>query len=1056
MYGGRNRATKLAVKSARRIWICQRCFHAQTKLLAEQQSNTSSDPSNEPEKPLSPVEAFRLKYLQPQPQNEPPKQPLSPAERFRTSWSKFAVEQSPSQPVPEKKLTLNDLAIEYRKHGSPRQYCREVLIASNEKEEVNDIASEEPRKTLESNDVNELSRLDEMEEVTENAEIFVGENLRDYQGVLPLNGEHYKPTKFPIKQGDLIETRGYYPKVFHSLLRDFASIGIIITDRYLQSHGLAYAINPRGKLFICRVPSVIFVLPNFAPLPKVTHLDSILGTHSEQTPKRPDRIPDIPQDRIPEFNETLNDLVLHLHHFKIETDKAMKAIRQNRKSIYQLLRHHDSAKTTSVFMPDVAKMLFETKKPSYAELYATHKSLADDKVHFVPDSTKHLETATFLVRANRDVLLVSRVTNWIRESASEFEAFLDKSRKLIALSRSLPSTTMPAKLDVEVPSELYFNGNDRNIIEFVTGYVTGRRGFLPTDLYALTPLILKRTGMYPSEIVPHPNRDAARLFLTEIGVWQPSENIPSHMDAGLSMQRIYEEQTAIEIFDDASAGIRHDFGDMPVYTIDDAGAHELDDGISVEQTSEGLWLHIHIANPSAFLPPESHIASLARLRQTTLYLPDRMHPMLPIKDERFSAKGFSKDSQAMPTMTFSARLAGDRNIVEYKVRPGIVRNVKVLTYDNVDKAIFPTQSNESQAWWTPTYTHPDYVAMGKTFDDITPSIAADLKLIEQTIQTHRDWRTSQGALRMKFSGASVHVNPIPLEYEISTALQTSKTDYGALRKTKPTFVRGQAGIKVTLNNQQAKSRRLIEEMMIIAGRIAGKFAQEHDLPVAYRGLSTNIPQSLLDECRSLHITGTEELPIEVSRRLLSSAGSWMLNQSTTPQSHDLLGISAEHGGYVQVTSPMRRYMDILAHWQFESHLRSSPLPFTPEDLSGTGEHSLLQASRRVYRRIFWSRKVSQFYVASAVEQLVKSPGEIGANHLEWKGGRFRLSAFLVDEEILGTFYLIPRLVAIKELGVRGMLMLRAGERAPDQGTEFEVEIQEVNVVEGQIVVRLTR
>jgi exoribonuclease II len=734
----------------------------------------------------------------------------------------------------------------------------------------------------------------------------------------------------------------------------------------------------------------------------------------------------------------------------------MKNIRQKHKSIYPLLKHEDPTKTTSVFMPDVAKKLFETEEPSYAELYATHRSLADDKIHFVPDSTKHLETATFHVRANRDVLLVARVTNWIRESAPEFEAFLEKSRKLIALSRSLPSTAMPTKLDVEVPSELYFSGNDRNIIEFVTGYVTGRRGFLPTDHYALTPLILKRTGMYPSEIVPHPNRDAARLFLTEIGVWQPSENIPSHMDAGVSMKRVYEEQTATETYDDANASTRHDFGDMPVYTIDDAGAHELDDGISIEQTSEGTWLHIHIANPSAFLPPESHIASLARLRQTTIYLPDRMHPMLPIRDERFSAKGFSKDSQVMPTMTFSARLAGDGNIAEYKVRSGIVHNVKILTYDNVDKAIFPTQTTEQEAWWTPTYTHPDYVAMGKTFDDITPPIAADLNLIEKMIQTHRDWRTSQGALRMKFSGASVHVNPAPLEYELSTPLQTSKTDYAALRKTIPTFVRGQAGIKVTLNNQQARSRRLIEEMMIIAGRIAGKFAQEHQIPVAYRGLSTNIPQSLLEECRSLHMSGKEELPIEVSRRLLSTAGSWMLNQSATPQSHDLLGISGDHGGYVQVTSPMRRYLDILAHWQFESYLRSSALPFAAEDLSGTGEHSLLQASRRVYRRISWSRKVSQFYVASAVDQLFKSPGGIGSTHLEWRGGRFRLSAYLVDDEILGTIYLVPRLVAIKELGVRGMLMLRAGETAPSQGTEFEVEIQEVNVVEGQIVVRLVK
>jgi hypothetical protein len=48
------------------------------------------------------------------------------------------------------------------------------------------------------------------------------------------------------------------------------------------------------------------------------------------------------------------------------------------------------------------------------------------------------------------------------------------------------------------------------------------------------------------------------------------------------------------------------------------------------------------------------------------------------------------------------------------------------------------------------------------------------------------------------------------------------------------------------------------------------------------------------------------------------------------------------------------------------------------------------------------------------------------------------------------------MVALKELGVRGVLMLRAGERVPDRGTEFEVEIQEVNVVEGQIILRLLK
>ena len=101
--------------------------------------------------------------------------------------------------------------------------------------------------------------------------------------------------------------------------------------------------------------------------------------------------------------------------------------------------------------------------------------------------------------------------------------------------------------------------------------------------------------MYPVDITPEPDRNAAKLLLTEIGVWEPSESLPSHSDAGVIAKRIYQEQSMIETLNDANADVRYDFGDMPVYTIDDEFAHELDDGISIEETDEGTWLHIHIA-----------------------------------------------------------------------------------------------------------------------------------------------------------------------------------------------------------------------------------------------------------------------------------------------------------------------------------------------------------------------------------------------------------------------------------------------------------------------------
>jgi len=799
-------------------------------------------------------------------------------------------------------------------------------------------------------------------------------------------------------------------------------------------------------------PSVQLVLPNFASLEKVRRLDEILGT-AKEPPKRPDRAPPAPTENAEEFHEILSDLAAQFLRLKMDADNALRKIRKGQDSIYSLLKHENPNQTASAFTPDVAKRLFDNDAPTYPQLLAAHLAMSTDGTHFAADPTRHVETATFVVRAYRDVLIVQQVANWIRKSTTEYQSFLQKARTLIAISRSLPKTTNPTILNVTVDRELHFDNNDRHIIEFISAYASERRGFIPEDLLALVPRLIKSSGLYPSEITPNPNRDAAKLFLTEIGVWQPSERLPRQQDSGIIADRIYKDQTATELLDDTNRDIRHDFRQMPVYTIDDASAHELDDGISIEETEQGTWLHIHIANPSAFLHPQSHLATLARLRQTTLYLPDGMYPMLPISDPNFTARGFSKDLDRMPTMTFSARLATDGNIAEYKVRPSLVRNVKILTYDDVDKTLYPDEKVKVDAWWTASYTEPDYNKHGKQFDSITPEIQSHLETIENTIQTHREWRKAQGALRLDFRGSSIQVNPKPLDWDHRSLGPTTNPSQ---RTIVPTFIRGQAGIKFSINSQSTRSRSLIEEMMIIAGRVAGLFSQEHNLPVPYRGLTLNIPPDLLDEARSHQPSGTQTLPLAVSREIIGTSGTWMLQQSTTPQSHELLGISAENGGYVQVTSPMRRYLDILTHWQFEAHLRGRPLPFSTTSLSGTGEHSFLQASRRIFRRIFLSRLYIRHYASQAVAQLIADPGSIGSTHLEFRGGRPVLTGFLLERDIGGRGYMTPRTMMVKELGVIGLLKLRAEDVVPVFGTEFGVEIVTVEETEARVIFQLKK
>src|SRR5437773_1628113 len=60
------------------------------------------------------------------------------------------------------------------------------------------------KETEETNEITELISLDNMDT---RVEIFAGENMREYQGVLSLNGEQYVEQKHLLKQGALVETR---------------------------------------------------------------------------------------------------------------------------------------------------------------------------------------------------------------------------------------------------------------------------------------------------------------------------------------------------------------------------------------------------------------------------------------------------------------------------------------------------------------------------------------------------------------------------------------------------------------------------------------------------------------------------------------------------------------------------------------------------------------------------------------------------------------------------------------------------------------------------------
>ena len=113
-----------------------------------------------------------------------------------------------------------------------------------------------------------------------------------------------------------------------------------------------------------------------------------------------------------------------------------------------------------------------------------------------------------------------------------------------------------------------------------------------------------------------------------------------------------------------------------------------------------------------------------------------------------------------------------------------------------------------------------------------------------------------------------------------------------------------------------RSRELVREAMLMAGEAAGRFGMAHELEMGYTVQEPPLEDTTLPK----DLTGAAPSVMWAQRRLMQRS-----RQSTAPGRHTGLGLDV----YVQVTSPLRRYLDLLAHQQIRAYLRGvEPLSTT--------------------------------------------------------------------------------------------------------------------------------
>ncbi|KAI7886793.1 RNB-domain-containing protein [Lichtheimia hyalospora FSU 10163] len=640
----------------------------------------------------------------------------------------------------------------------------------------------------------------------------------------------------------------------------------------------------------------------------------------------------------------------------------------------------------TVSLEDMARVAFGLKpeQPVTSEqLHITFLHLANDPLHYIPTNNVKV-TQKWQLRSENGTLAISSIVDAIRSRDKSYTSFLERVRDLIQLYEQAADPVLDTVKNMKQFHQVQLTKQDARFINFVADWAKSPDSALksPHDVYA--PTILKALGCYKEDTFA--DKSLAMRFLKQVGMLKPWDNLflfqnTSTVDEFLWSDRARESQQKLDGYArsflegqadragfyarDPCDSLRHDFGTLPVYTVDDPSAIEIDDGVSIERipgSENACWLHIHIADPTAFIPPDHPMQQIMQQRVQTLYMPETHISMLPrsLGELKFSlgetAHTLRDGSQY--AFSFSAKLdTRNGSILDWHVRPSVVRKVHKIYYDDLDTLLEPyvPTISDPHVHLDTSFVHPhdNNNAVQQTKTTTVPQEAEkDLIDIYKLIRTHQLARIRNGSLGF--------IRPAPL-----VMLDGSPIDLPMLNfKGKPHYATQVPTLRVALDRSAVSpARQMVAETMILGGRVVSQCAREHGLQIPHR-TQTWRPEDdaeLRQEMLDARDPETGMLPMHRMLNYMNLLPPAMA--TTTPGlPHVLMGIT---DGYVKATSPLRRYMDMIVHWQLKAHVLGTKAPFDGDTLTTL----VPQLEAREKRLMAWQQGSIKCWVQQLIARL---------------------------------------------------------------------------------------
>ena len=327
---------------------------------------------------------------------------------------------------------------------------------------------------------------------------------------------------------------------------------------------------------------------------------------------------------------------------------------------------------------------------------------------------------------------------------------------------------------------------------------------------------------------------------------------------------------------------RKDLRNDIIFTIDGSDTKDIDDAISIEKPSEDLYrLKVHIADVSYYVKEGSYLDQEAYLRGTSVYLADRVIPMLP----RALSNGICSLNPNVDRLTITCEMdiTPQGEVVSYQIFPSLIHSRYQMTYQNVNLILSGDEEVKKQ------------------YQDILESIT--------------------------------------IMQELALILSKTRTEMGSINfeTIEPKIIFDEDGnVKdITIRNR-GMSEKMIEEFMLVANQVVATHFDELGYPFLYRiheepdkekllhlfsmakelNYIPKVPKKITHHDLQKLLQDVEDTKYDKVINMLMLRSMAKAKYSDANLGH--YGLSFEN--YTHFTSPIRRYPDLIVHRLIRTYL----------------------------------------------------------------------------------------------------------------------------------------